>query len=101
METNVVRVEACSSRNLLILEKMLMPFCGNRGSKLEHWIVIQNAPVHLDVGVRRNGCNGQEEWVVGPNSFIEEVVGFLSKHVCHIIAFITFRGLSSVLKCTI
>ncbi len=101
LETDDIRIEACGSRNLLVFEKVLMSFSGNRSSELKYWIIVKDAPIHVDVSMRRNGRNRQKEWTVGLNSFIEKIVCLLSKHVCHIIALITFWGLPSKPECTI
>ena len=95
---NLVWVEAHCPRHFLVFEKMFMPFSRYWRSELESVIIVENTSVHLNIGMWRDGSDGDKERVVRRDSFVKQIVCFLGKHICDILSLIASRCFSAMLE---
>lgn len=75
-----------------------MPFSRYWRSELESVIIVENTTVHLNIGMWRDGSDGEKERVVRCDSFVKQIVCFLGKHICDILSLIASRCFSTTLE---
>ena len=100
--TYSIRVEILGPWNFFILEEMLMPSRRYWCIEFKDNIGIMNiATIHVDVCMRGNGCDCEEERIFGFDGIIQEAVCFFSDYVCAVLTFIASRGLACALQCAV